>query len=165
MVEILLFSYLIVSDSATPWSASCQASLSFTISRSLLRLMSIEFVMPSNHFALCYPPSPPAFNLSQHQGLFQWVGSLHQVAKVLELQLHHRSFQWIFMVDFLWDSLVWSPCRFMLSLIFLPWKWEEQSECKVGIYKPDDSEPVSLLLSSEDKNMQIAIINSRSVNL
>ena len=44
------------------------------------------------------PPSPFAFNLSQHQGLFQWVGS-NQVAKVLELQL--QSFQWIFRVDFL----------------------------------------------------------------
>ena len=40
-------------------------------------------------------PSPPAFNLSQHQGLFQWVGSLHQVAKVLDLQLQHQSFQQI----------------------------------------------------------------------
>ena len=39
------------------------------------------------------------FSLSQHQGLFQWVGSSHQVAKVLELQ--HQSFQWIFRVDFL----------------------------------------------------------------
>ena len=38
-------------------------------------------------------PSPPAFNLSQHQGLFQLVSSLHQVAKVLELQLQHQSFQ------------------------------------------------------------------------
>ena len=38
-------------------------------------------------------PSPPAFNLSQHQGLFQWVSSLHQVAKVLEFQLQHQSFQ------------------------------------------------------------------------
>ena len=45
------------------------------------------------------PPFPPAFNLSQHQGLFQWVGSLHQVAKVLELQ--HRSFGRVFSVDFL----------------------------------------------------------------
>ena len=44
-------------------------------------------------------PSPPAFNLSQHQGLFQWVRSSHQVAKILELQ--HQSFQWIFRVDFL----------------------------------------------------------------
>ena len=40
-------------------------------------------------------PYPPAFNLSQRQGLFQWVLSSHQVAKVLELQLQHQSFQWI----------------------------------------------------------------------
>ena len=46
-------------------------------------------------------PSPPAFNLSQHQGLFWWVGSSHQVAKVWELQLQHHSFQWIFRTDFL----------------------------------------------------------------
>ena len=39
-------------------------------------------------------PSPPALNLSQHQGLFKWISSLHQVAKVLEFQLHHQSFQW-----------------------------------------------------------------------
>ena len=44
---------------------------------------------------------PPALNLFQHQGLFQWVGSSRQVAKVLELQLQHQSFQWIFRVDFL----------------------------------------------------------------
>ena len=55
-------------------------------------------------------PSPPAFNLSQHQGLFQWVSSLHQVVKILELQLQHQSFQWIFRIDFLEDWLVWSPC-------------------------------------------------------
>ena len=41
-------------------------------------------------------PSPPTFNLSQHQGLFQGVSSLHQVAEVLELQLRHQSFQWLF---------------------------------------------------------------------
>ena len=45
--------------------------------------------------------SPPAFNLSQHQGLFQWVSSSNQVAKVLELHLQHQSFQWIFSIDFL----------------------------------------------------------------
>ena len=49
-----------------------------------------------------------ALNLSQHQSLFQGVGTLHQVAKVLELQ--HQSFQWIFRVDFLKDWLVWFPC-------------------------------------------------------
>ena len=46
-------------------------------------------------------PSPPAFNLSQHQGLFQWVSSSHQVTTELELQLRHQSFQWIFRTDFL----------------------------------------------------------------
>ena len=45
----------------------------------------------------------PAFNLSQHQGLVQGVGSLHQVAKVLEFQLEHRSFQRIFRADFFQD--------------------------------------------------------------
>ena len=47
-------------------------------------------------------PSPLAFNLSQHQGLFQWVSSSHQAAKLLELQLQHLSFQWIFRTDFRW---------------------------------------------------------------
>ena len=46
-------------------------------------------------------PSPPAFNLSQHQGPFWWVSSSHQVAKVLEFQLQHQSFQWIFRTDLL----------------------------------------------------------------
>ena len=75
----------------TPWTAAHQACLSFTNSRSLLKLMSIESVMPSNHLILC-PPSPPAFNLSQHQRVFQWVSSSNQVAKVLEFQLQHQSF-------------------------------------------------------------------------
>ena len=46
-------------------------------------------------------PSPPAFNLSRNQGLFKWVSSSHQVAKQLEIQLQHQSFQWIFRVDFI----------------------------------------------------------------
>ena len=45
--------------------------------------------------------SPPTFNLSQHYGLFKWVSSSHQVANVLELQLQHQSFQWVFRTDFL----------------------------------------------------------------
>ena len=56
-------------------------------------------------------PSPPTLNLSQYQGLFKWVSSLHQVAKVLEFQLRHQSFQWIFRTDFLQDWLVGSPCN------------------------------------------------------
>ena len=76
----------------TPWTAACQASLPITNSQSLPKLMSIELVMPSSHVILSLS-SPPAFNLSQHQGLFQGVSSSHQVAKVLEFQLQHQSFQ------------------------------------------------------------------------
>ena len=52
-----------------------------------------EAIQPSR--SLSYP-SPPTFTLSQHQGLFKWVSSLHQVGKVLEFQLQHQSFRWIF---------------------------------------------------------------------
>ena len=55
-----------------------------------------DAIQPSHALS---PSSPPALNLSQHQGLFQWVDSSHHVAKVLELQ--HQSFQWTFRVDFL----------------------------------------------------------------
>ena len=85
----------------TPWTAARQAPLSFTISWDLLRLMSTESVMPSIQPSHPLLSPSPAFNLSQHQSLFQWVDSLHQVAKVLELQLQHQSFQWIFRIDFL----------------------------------------------------------------
>ena len=66
-----------------------------------------DAIQPSNPQSF---PSPSAFNLSQHQGLFQWVGSSHQVVSVLELQLQHQSFQGQFRVDFLYDGLVSSPC-------------------------------------------------------
>ena len=87
-----------------PWPAVHQVSLSITNSRSLFKLMSINHLMMVVDDAIQPPhpllsPSPPAFSLSQHQGLFKWVSSLHQVAEVLELQ--HQSFQWIFGVDFL----------------------------------------------------------------
>ena len=57
-----------------------------------------DAIQPSHSLS---SPSLPAFNLPQHQGLSQWVSSLYQVAKVLELQLQHQSSQWIFSVDFL----------------------------------------------------------------
>ena len=52
-----------------------------------------DAIQPSNPLS---SPAPPAFNLSQHQGLFQWISSSHQEAKVLKFQLQHQSFQWIF---------------------------------------------------------------------
>ena len=54
-------------------------------------------------------PSPLALNLSQHQGLFKWVSSSHEVAKVLEFQLQHQSFQHTPRTDLLQDGLVGSP--------------------------------------------------------
>ena len=80
----------------------CGTSLSFTISWSLLKLISIESVMPSNHLILCRLlllllsifPCIRVFS-------FQWISFSHQVAKLLELQLQHQSFQWILRADFL----------------------------------------------------------------
>ena len=66
-----------------------------------------DAVQPSHPLS---SPSPPALYLSQHQGLFKWVSSSHQVARVLEFQLQHQSFQWVFRTDFLYDGLVGSPC-------------------------------------------------------
>ena len=81
----------------TPWTAVHQASPSITNSWSLLKLMSIESLISSDPLST---PSPPSFNLSQHQDLFKWVSFLHQVAKILEFQLQHESIQWIFRTDF-----------------------------------------------------------------
>ena len=92
---------------ATPWTAACQASLS-CISWSLLKLMSIESVMPSNHLILCRPllllPSifPSIRVLSNESALcIRWPYLMNQLfcIKVLKLQL--QSFWWIFRVDFL----------------------------------------------------------------
>ena len=65
----------------------------------------------------CHPPISPSvspfFSCPQSfpaLGCFQWVRSLHEVARVLELQLQYQSLQWIFRVDFLEDWLIWSPC-------------------------------------------------------
>ena len=64
-----------------------------------------DAIQPSHPHPLS-PPSPPAFNLSQYQGLFQQIKSLHQVAKVLELQLQHQFFQWLFS-DLISFSIDW----------------------------------------------------------
>ena len=72
----LLFVFVIIQllsrVSAAPWTAARQASLSFTMSQSLLKPMSIESVMPPNHLILCRSPlSPLALNTSQHQDLYR----------------------------------------------------------------------------------------------
>ena len=123
------------------WTAARQASLSFTNSWSLLKLMSIGSMMPS-----LSPLFPHALNLSQCQGLFQWVGSLHQVAKLLEFW--HQSFQWIFigLISFRIDwfnlavqgtlksllqhnslkaSILWHSVFFMVQLSHCTWLLEK----------------------------------------
>ena len=103
---VVVQSLICVQLFVTPWTAECQASLSFATSQSLLK--HIHWVADAIQSSCPLSPlSPPAFNLSQHQGLFRWVSSSHHMAKVLELQL--QSFQRIFRVDFLYDWLVWSP--------------------------------------------------------
>ena len=81
-----------------PWTATCQASLSITISWSLLNSCPLSWW---SHPTIWYFVTlfSSALKLSQHQGLFQWVSSSHKVAKGLELQLQHQSFQWIFRID------------------------------------------------------------------
>ena len=108
--QIVQFSHSVVSDFLWPHGLQHTRTLSITNSWSLLKLRSIESVMPSNHLILCHPLllSPSIF--SQHQGLFKWVSSSYQVAKILEFQFQHQSFQWTFRTDFLEDGLVASPC-------------------------------------------------------
>ena len=88
----------------TPWNARlpCPSWFAWVCSNSF---HWVNDVIPPSH---PLPPPSPALNLSQHQGLFQWVSS-HQMTKVFELQLQHQSFQWIFRVDLFLDWQVWSP--------------------------------------------------------
>ena len=87
---------------AIPWTASCQASLSFTISWSLLKFTSTESVMPSNHLILCHP-LPPLPSIFASIRVFSSESALCIMlpAKVLKFQLQHQFFQWTLRVDLL----------------------------------------------------------------
>ena len=78
-----------MSDSATPWTAACQASLSITNSQSLLRLMPIESVMPSNHLILCPLLLPSVFPSIR---VFSNEAGLHIRWPMYWIQLQHQSF-------------------------------------------------------------------------
>ena len=74
----------------------------FPVHHQLLELAQTHVHQVSDAIQPSHPlssPSPPGFNLSQHRGLVQWVSSSHQMAKVLEFQLQHQSFQWIFRIN------------------------------------------------------------------
>ena len=95
----------------TPWTAAHQASLSIISCQNVLKLMSIESVMPPNHLILCHPLLflPSIFPQIR---VFSNDSPLHIRWPKLELQLHLQlqSFQWIFRTDFLWDGLDGSSC-------------------------------------------------------
>ena len=104
----------------TPSTVACQALLSSTISQSLLKVMSIESAMLSNHLIRCHPFSF-FFNFSQYQGLFQQVGSSHLVAKVLEIQFHQQSFQWCCSKSIMFlffEKMKWVVRIFYLVILF-----------------------------------------------
>ena len=82
----------------------------FPVYQQLLELAQTHVHQVSNAIQPSHPlssPSPPTLNLSLNQGLFKWVNFLHQVAEVLEFQLQHQSFQWIFRTDFLLELTCW----------------------------------------------------------
>ena len=97
---LVQFSCSVMSDSLQPHGSQYTG---FSVHYKLLELAKThvhwvsDAIQPSHHLL---SPSPPTFKLSQHQGLFQWVNSSYQVAKVLKFQLQHQSFQWIFRTEF-----------------------------------------------------------------
>ena len=96
VIVVLSLSYLTFCD-----PMDCSAS-GFPVRHCLLELAQTHVHWFSDAIQPSHPlssPFPPALSLSQHQGLFQWVDSSHQVSRELELQLQHQSFQWIFRVE------------------------------------------------------------------
>ena len=101
-LSLLLFSCSVVSDSWWPQGPQHSRLPCPSPSPGVSHIHWVgDAIQPSHPLS---SPSPPAFSLSQPQGLFQWVGSSRQVGKVLELQ--HQPFEWVFRVDFLEDWLV-----------------------------------------------------------
>ena len=88
----------------TPWTVARQTCCPSPIPGVYSNACPLNSIQPSSHLMSSHPllsPSPLAFNLSQHQGLFKWVGSSQQVANVLEFELQHQAFQWTFRTYFL----------------------------------------------------------------
>ena len=113
----------------------------FRVHHQLLELVQTHVHLAGNAIQPSHPlsfTSPPTFNIFQHQGLFQWVSSSQQGANILEFQLQHQSFQWIFRVDFLQDGLVGPPCS----------PKDSQESCPTPQFKTISSLALSFLYSS-----------------
>ena len=119
VVVVIIQSLSCIQLFATLWSAAHPVSLSFTISQEFAQI-HIHYICDAIQPFIFHRPLPLLPSVFPWMGaFFRWVGSSHQVAKVLELQLQHQSFQWIFNIDFFSDWLVWSPCG--------PWVSQESS--------------------------------------
>ena len=88
--------------------------INWTITTLTTRHQGSDDIQPSHPLLA---PYSPAFNLSQHQGLFYWISSSHQVDQVLEVQLQHQSFQWFFGVDFF--LVIFFPLFYFFSDLFV----------------------------------------------
>ena len=113
-----------------PWTTAHQTSLCITNSQSMLKLVSIELVMPSNHHILCCPllVLPSIF-----PSIRIFISSLCQVAKVLEFQLQHQFFQWLFRNDFLFLRIDQFDRQHFLLFLY---KRDKQLFPKVSILHP-----------------------------
>ena len=108
LISSVQFSCSVVSDSLRPHEAQQTRPPCPTptpeVHHQLLKSTHTDVHWVNDAIQPCHllsSPSPPALNLSQHQGLFQWVSSSHQMAKVLEFQPQHQSFQWTPRTDLL----------------------------------------------------------------
>ena len=130
----------------TPGTGTCQAPLSFTISRSLLKPLSVESMMPSNHLILCCPllllplifPSIRIFSVE--------LALCIRLAKVLKLQLQHQSFQRIFMIesfDYLLITYNGKESDFPITYIYI----------YIYIYIKREREYIYIYISSSDKSL------------
>ena len=107
---LLLFSCPVVSDSFRPhgWQHARPPGPSPPPKFAQVHVHCISDALQSSHPLI--PSYLSALNLSQHQGLFQWVSCSHLMTKILKLRLQHQPSQWIFRVDFPYNLLVWFPC-------------------------------------------------------
>ena len=107
---LLLLLLCSVTKSCTAFCDHMDCSMpGFHVPHHLLEFAQVHVHWIGDAIRPSHPPFSSCSQFSQHQDLFQKVSSLHQMARVLEFQLRHQSFQWIFRIDFLWDWLVWSP--------------------------------------------------------
>ena len=117
LLTTVLFKYLQFNSVAQSYPTLCdpmnRSTPGLPVHHQLLEFTQTHVHLVSDSIQPSHPlssPSPPALNPSQHQGFFQWVNSSHEVAKVLEFQLQHQSFQWTPKTGLLQDRLVGSPC-------------------------------------------------------